>query len=157
MSSVVVIAAAAEYTVLAPGRSTQIEATLVIEFGTGHPSFMPGHTLNFTDTGGGWKYTSSNSSDTEYIFSNVSIANDSVWSLMLASSGAMKAATGLNLTFQEVYYAEFGESLITGIQGVNNTSTLFWQYTVDGQAAAYGAQLEKLKQGDVVVWSLLPE
>ena len=156
MVSVTLIVAAAEYTVLAPGRSSQIESTLVIDFGTENPSFMPGHTLNFTEANGEWSYIVSNSSISEYIFSNVSITNDSVWSLMQASSVAMKSATGVNITFKSKYFPFYGESLITGIQGVNNTGTLFWQYTVNGQPALYGVQLEKLKQGDVVVWSMSP-
>ncbi len=156
VASVTLIVAAAEYTVLAPGRSSPIESTLVIDFGTDNPSFMPGHTLNFTEAHGEWSYTVSNSSVSEYIFSNVNITNDNVWSLMQASSIAMKSATGVNITFKSSYFPSFGESLITGIQGVNNTSTLFWQYTVNGQPALYGVQLEKLKQGDVVVWSMSP-
>ena len=142
VASVTLIVVVAEYTVLAPGRSSQIESTLVIDFGTESPSFMPGHTLNFTEAHGVWSYTVSNSSISEYIFSNVSITNDSAWSLMQASSAAMKSATGVNLTFKTVYFPEYGESQITGIQGVSDTNTLFWQYTVSGQPAAYGAQLE---------------
>ncbi len=156
--AVVASVALLQYRVLyAPSAGNEVTATLVIDFGNFHPYVMPGDLVNFSSSQRGWTYAASSSTNTEYIFNNVTSSNDTVWSLMLMCSNIMNSTLGSNLSFSKVYYPEFGEFLITGIEGVNSTSTLFWQFSVNGQPAAYGAQLQKIDDGAVVVWSLLPQ
>lgn len=135
----------------------KVTATLVIDFGTSSPAVLAGHIVNWSQSGGKWSYSLLNSTDTEYIFTNVSAAQNTAWSLMLACAAVMNSTTGHNLSIQKVYFAEYGEFQITGIEGVLNTNVLFWQYDVNGQPAAYGVQLEKIGSGDTVSWALSPQ
>lgn len=132
-------------------------ASLVINFGNGNVPSVKGHTVTWSETSGKWGYTLTSSNVTEFIFENVTIMGNTVWPLMLKASQIANQTTGNNLTFGRIYYPEFGEYLITGIDGVNNTNTLFWQYEVNGTPAAYGVQLQKVSNGDVVSWALSPQ
>lgn len=130
---------------------------MVIDFGSRAPAQFAGYAVTWNWSGTGWTYVLQLSNDSRYTFNNVSSAENTAWSLMLSCAQILNSTTGKNLTLVKVYYPEFGEFLITGIGGVQNTNTLFWQYTVDGQPAAYGVQLQKLNSGDIVVWKMLPQ
>ncbi len=140
----------------APAASGSYTATLMIDFGSRTPDLLAGHIVNWSYDGG-WHYTTANSSQTEFIFSNVTFGNNTVWSLMQACSSILQKTTGSNLSLTKVHFREFGEFQITAIEGVANTNTLFWQYTVNGQPAQYGVQLEKISSGATVYWSMSPD
>ncbi len=133
--------------------TTAGEATLIIDFGPHNATSFPGQTVTWSQSGGKWTYTVRASGITEYIFPNVSYSNNTAWSLMLAASEVMNGTTGSGLVFQKVYFPALGEFQITAIEGVHDTNSLFWQYTVNGQPAAYGVQDEKIMSGDTVSWS----
>lgn len=136
---------------------THTTATLFIDFGNSNVPTMSGHTVTWSENAGKWAYTLTASNGTEFVFENVTFNGTTVWPLMLASSQIANETTGSSLTFAKIYYAEYGEYLITGIDGVNNSNTIFWQYEINGNPAAYGVQLQKLTNGDIVSWAMSPQ
>lgn len=133
-----------------------VTATLIIDFGTHTPSYLAGNIVRWNETNGQWHYSASPSNESIYIFMNVTANQPDVWSLMLASAKVMNMTTGGNLTTDMTYYPAYQDYLITGIEGVHSTNTLFWQYTVNGQPAIYGVMHQKIADGYVIEWQLLP-
>lgn len=132
-------------------------ATLVIDFGKSNVPLLQGNAVIWSKSAGKWSYSLTADNITEFTFENVTFNGTTAWSLMLTASQIMNETTGHNLTYSSIYYPEFGEILITGIEGVNNTNALFWQYDVNSNPASYGVQLQKISDGDIVSWAMSPQ
>lgn len=133
-----------------------VMATLIIDFGTNVPSVLAGNIVTWNETNGHWHYRATPSSDSIYMFMNVTAHQSNVWSLMLASAAIMNLTTGSSLKISKEYFSSYGDYYITGIEGVQETSTLFWQYLVNGQPALYGVLQQKIADGYVIEWQFLP-
>lgn len=81
---------------------------------------------------------------------NVTLNNSAtVYSLL------MKGAEENNFTVSTTYYPQYQSYFINSIAGVKNENGKYWQYWINGEYGEVSANLQKLKNGDVVEWKFI--
>ncbi len=125
--------------------------TLVIDFGDREPTQigggLPGNTTTWHPLKDGtWVSETENFSRTTWRFENVPVEDDTVGDLL------DWAAEEFNFTIGSTYFSNVGSRYIESIAGVEEDGDRYWQFWYKGSLGSKGADLQGLKDGNIVEW-----
>jgi hypothetical protein len=77
---------------------------------------------------------------------NVKSSNATVYSILI------QASVENNFSLGSKYYKQYQSHYVHSIKSVEEMSTKFWQYYINGQYGSVGADLQTVKDGDLIEW-----
>ena len=79
---------------------------------------------------------------------NVKLTNPTVYNVMV------QAAADYDLTFKADFYNQYQSNYIYSINSVEEGNNLYWQYYLNGNYGVLGANLQVVKDNDLIEWKL---